>query len=111
MENKILLSAKKTNINGDEVSKRIEHYLADDHNGMRKLILEQVLMHKNVNAEMLSSILKNNGHDVSNRQAMAMLGVLSARIGVVQSTRQSYKEKYEYILKDKYINTIKDALG
>jgi len=89
---------------------RLDGYLARDKSGIRHAVIEALLRERSVTAYHLHSQL-GAAYDVSPKQVISMLGVMTSKLGILAARRQSYDQVYTYTLREKYVPVIRKALS
>ncbi len=90
-----------------EVEARIRKYLERDKNGVRKELLRTFLTDKKFTTEEIHRILVEKGYAINPRGVSAMVGLMSARLGVLKT---ELGEKNRYYLKREYADLVKRLL-
>jgi len=70
-----------------EVENRIRKYLERDKNGIRKELLRTLLEDRKFTTEEIHRILAEKGYSINPRGVSAMVGLISARLGVLKTER------------------------
>jgi hypothetical protein len=94
----------------NEITKRLQQYLATDVQGIRRIVLQAFVKMKNLTADTLHRILVERDFNITLKQVTAMLGVIHSKLGILHAHKNTYDAKYEYSLKDKYCNIVEKAL-
>lgn len=94
----------------DKIIQRLKFYLSRDETGIRHTVLDLLLRERRLTAYELYTYV-NTRYGTTYKQVVSMLGVMSSRFGIITAKRESYKEAYVYILKDKYLPELKQVLG
>ncbi len=87
-----------------EVEARIRKYLERDKNGIRKELLRTLLEDRKFTTEEIHRILSEKGYNINPRGVSAMVGLISARLGVLKT---ELGEKNKYYLKREYADLVK----
>lgn len=90
-----------------EIEARIRKYLNRDRNGIRKELLRVLLEDRKFTTEDIYKKLVEKGFDISVRGISAMVGLISARLGVLKT---ELGEKNRYYLKREYVDMVKKIL-
>jgi len=94
----------------NEITKRLQQYLATDVKGIRRIVLQAFVKMKNLTADTLHRILVERDFNITLKQVTAMLGVIHSKLGILHAHKNTYDAKYEYSLKEKYCNIVEKAL-
>ncbi len=68
-----------------EVEARLRKYLERDKNGLRKELLRVLLERKKFTTSEIHEILAKKGYSISPRGVSAMVGLISARLGILKT--------------------------
>jgi len=88
----------------NEVEKRVRKYLERDKNGLRRELLRILLEGKKFTTSDLHGILTEKGYSISPRGVSAMVGLISARLGILKT---ELGEKNRYYLKEEYAELVR----
>jgi arginine repressor len=91
----------------EEIEARLRKYLDRDKKGIRKELLKLLLDGKRYTTTELYERLKEKGFDLNIRGVSAMVGLMSARLGIL---KMELGEKNRYYLKPEYIDLVKSVL-
>jgi len=92
------------------IAQRLDGYLARDKTGIRHSVIETLLKERSVTAYYLHSKLDSE-YEVSPKQVISMLGVMTSKLGIIAARRESYDKVYTYTLREKYAPLIVKALN
>ncbi len=87
-----------------EVEARVRKYLERDKNGLRKELLKILLEGKRFTTNEIHEILTKKGYSISPRGVSAMVGLISARLGILKT---ELGEKNRYYLKSEYADLVR----
>jgi arginine repressor len=90
-----------------EIEGRIRKYLERDKNGVRKELLNVLLREKKFTTEEIYRELANKGFNINVRGVSAMVGLISARLGILKT---ELGEKNKYYLKKEYADLVRRIL-
>ncbi|WP_290899799.1 DUF2551 domain-containing protein [Ferroglobus sp.] len=91
----------------EEVIRRLRKYLERDRSGIRKALLKIVLSGEKLTTEEIQKRLANMGYNLNIRGVSAMVGLMSARLGIL---KLEIGEKNKYYLKKEYEGIVKEIL-
>lgn len=95
----------------NEITKRLQEYLATDVQGIRRIVLQAFVKMKSLTADTLHRILVERDFNITLKQVTAMLGVIHSKLGILHAHKNTYDAKYEYSLKEKYCHIVEKALA
>ncbi len=87
-----------------EVETRVRKYLERDKNGIRKELLRLLLEEKKFTTLEIHKRLTEKGYSISPRGVSAMVGLISARLGILKT---EFGEKNRYYLKGEYADLVR----
>ncbi|MBO8180423.1 MAG: DUF2551 domain-containing protein [Archaeoglobus sp.] len=87
-----------------EVEARVRKYLERDKNGLRKELLKILLEGKKFTTNEIHEVLAKKGYSISPRGVSAMVGLISARLGILKT---ELGEKNRYYLKSEYADLVR----
>lgn len=91
----------------EEIEARLRKYLERDRKGIRKELLKLFLDGKKYTTTEIYEKLKEKGFDLNARGVSAMVGLMSARLGIL---KMELGEKNRYFLKPEYVDLVKSIL-
>ena len=91
----------------EEVEARLRKYLERDKKGVRKELLKLLLDGRKYTTTELYEKLKEKGFDLNARGVSAMVGLMSARLGIL---KMEMGERNRYFLKPEYKDLVKSIL-
>jgi len=91
----------------EEVIRRLRKYLERDRSGIRKALLKIVLSGEKLTTEEIQRRLAGMGYNLNIRGVSAMVGLMSARLGIL---KLEIGEKNKYYLKKDYENIVREIL-
>lgn len=91
----------------EEIEARLRKYLERDKKGVRKELLKLLLDGKRYTTTEIYEKLKEKGFDLNARGVSAMVGLMSARLGIL---KMELGEKNRYYLKPEYTDLVKSVL-
>ncbi len=90
-----------------EVERRIKRYLERDKTGIRRELLRILLDGRKYTTEDIHRILAERGFSINRRGVSAMVGLISARFGILKT---ELGEKNRYYLKTEYAELLRRIL-
>jgi len=90
-----------------EIKLRLRRYLERDKKGIRKELLKLLLDNKKYTTDEIYQKLKDKDLDLKARGVSAMVGLMSARLGIL---KMELGEKNKYYLKEEYADLVKSVL-
>ncbi len=90
-----------------EVETRVRKYLERDKNGLRKELLKVLLEGKKFTTSEIHKMLAEKGYSISPRGVSAMVGLISARLGILKT---ELGEKNRYYLKNEYADLVRQIV-
>jgi len=91
----------------NEVESRVRKYLERDKNGLRKELLRILLEGREFTTSEIHRVLSDRGYSINPRGVSAMVGLISARLGILKT---ELGEKNKYYLKKEYADLVKRIL-
>ncbi|ADC66123.1 conserved hypothetical protein [Ferroglobus placidus DSM 10642] len=91
----------------EEVIRRLRKYLERDRSGIRRALLKIVLSGEKLTTEEIQKRLAEMGYNLNIRGVSAMVGLMSARLGIL---KLEIGEKNKYYLKKEYESVVKEIL-
>jgi len=91
----------------DEIEARLRKYLERDRRGIRKELLKLLLNGRKYTTHEIYEELKRRGFDLNARGVSAMVGLMSARLGIL---KMELGEKNRYFIKPEYVELVKSIL-
>jgi len=91
----------------EEIEARLRKYLERDRRGVRKELLRLLLNGKKYTTLEIYEELRRRGYDLNARGVSAMVGLMSARLGIL---KMELGEKNRYFLKPEYLDLVKSIL-
>lgn len=91
----------------DEIEKRLRKYLDRDRSGIRRTLIGILLDGRKYTTEELHRKLSENGYDLNPRGVSAMVGLMSARLGIL---KVEMGEKNRYYLRKEYEELVTSVL-
>ena len=91
----------------EEVIRRLRKYLERDRSGIRRALLKIVLSGEKLTTEEIQRRLASMGYNLNIRGVSAMVGLMSARLGIL---KLEIGEKNKYYLKKDYEGIVKNIL-
>ena len=91
----------------EEIEKRLRKYLERDRSGIRKTLIGILLDGNKYTTEELHRKLSENGFELNPRGVSAMVGLMSARLGIL---KVEMGEKNRYYLKREYEELVTSIL-
>jgi len=91
----------------EEVVRRLRKYLERDRSGVRKALLRIVLTGEKLTTEDIQKRLAEMGYELNIRGVSAMVGLMSARLGIL---KLEIGEKNKYYLKKEYEGVVRSLL-
>lgn len=88
----------------NEVETRVRKYLERDKNGIRKELLKVLLEGEKFTTAEIHRKLSEKGYPISSRGVSAMVGLISARLGILKT---ELGEKNRYYLKSEYEDIVR----
>jgi len=90
-----------------EIEYRLRRYLERDKKGIRKELLKLLLDNKKYTTDEIYQKLKDKDLDLKARGVSAMVGLMSARLGIL---KMELGEKNKYYLKEEYADLVRSIL-
>jgi len=90
-----------------EIETRLRRYLERDKKGIRRDLLKLLLDNKKHTTDEIYQKLKNKHKDLKARGVSAMIGLMSARLGIL---KMELGEKNKYYLKEEYLDLVRSIL-
>lgn len=90
-----------------EIELRLRRYLERDKKGIRKELLKLLLDNKKYTTDEIYQKLKDKDLDLKARGVSAMVGLMSARLGIL---KMELGEKNKYYLKEEYADLVRSIL-
>ncbi len=87
-----------------EVETRVRKYLERDKNGLRKELLRVLLEGEKFTTSEIHRRLSEKGYTINPRGVSAMVGLISARLGILKT---ELGEKNRYYLKSEYADLVR----
>ncbi len=87
-----------------EVETRVRKYLERDKNGLRKELLRVLLEGERFTTSEIHKKLSERGYNINPRGVSAMVGLISARLGILKT---ELGEKNRYYLKSEYADLVR----
>ncbi len=87
-----------------EVETRVRKYLERDKNGLRKELLRVLLEGEKFTTAEIHRRLTEKGYTINPRGVSAMVGLISARLGILKT---ELGEKNRYYLKSEYADLVR----
>lgn len=91
----------------NEIEQRLRKYLERDRTGVRKELIKLLLDGKKYTTEDIYRFLVEKGYQLNLRGVSAMIGLMSARLGIV---KMELGEKNRYYLKKEYEDLVRSIL-
>ncbi len=91
----------------EEIEARLRKYLERDRKGIRRELLRLLLDGRKYTTVEIYERLKAKGFDLNARGVSAMVGLMSARLGIL---KMELGEKNKYFLKPEYMDLVKSVL-
>ncbi len=91
----------------EEIEKRLRRYLNRDRNGIRKELIKILLSGEKYTTEEIYRILIEKGFNLNIRGVSAMVGLISARLGILKVEMGG---KNRYCLKEEYGSLVQKVL-
>ncbi len=91
----------------EEIEARLRKYLERDRRGVRRELLRLLLEGKKFTTAELYEKLRERGFDLNVRGVSAMVGLMSARLGILKT---ELGDKNRYFLKPEYVELVKSIL-
>src|SRR5665648_198487 len=91
------------------IKKRLEKYLELDSDGIRLVLMKILLRFKEVTIDDIHEELSKK-FDLTRNAVASMVGYIHSKLGVLRKNKTSYKETSTYSIKEKYVDTVKNAL-
>jgi len=91
------------------IKKRLEKYLELDSDGIRLVLMKIFLRVKEVTIDDIHEELSKK-FDLTRNAVASMVGYIHSKLGVLRKNKTSYKETSTYSIKEKYVDTVKNAL-
>ncbi len=91
----------------EEIERRLRKYLERDRSGIRKCLIKILLEGEKFTTEDIHKKLKGRGYNINIKGVSAMVGLMSARLGIL---KVEMGEKNKYYMKKEYENLIKKLL-
>ena len=91
----------------EEIEARLRKYLERDRKGVRRELLKLLLDGKKYTTAEIYQKLREKGFDLNARGVSAMVGLMSARLGIL---KMELGEKNRYFLKPEYVDLVKSIL-
>ncbi len=91
----------------EEIKTRLRKYLERDKKGVRRELLRLLLDGRKYTTTEIYEKLREKGFDLNARGVSAMVGLMSARLGIL---KMELGEKNRYFLKPEYIDLVKSIL-
>jgi len=91
----------------EEIETRLRKYLERDRKGVRKELLRLLLDGRKYTTTEIYEKLREKGFDLNARGVSAMVGLMSARLGIL---KMELGEKNKYFLKPEYVDLVKSIL-
>ena len=90
-----------------EIEMRLRRYLQREKKGVRRELLKLLLDNKKYTTDEIYKKLKNKHFDLKARGVSAMVGLMSARLGIL---KMELGEKNRYYLKEEYADLVRSIL-
>ena len=90
-----------------EIEMRLRRYLERDKKGVRRELLKLLLDNKKYTTDEIYKKLKNKHFDLKARGVSEMVGLMSARLGIL---KMELGEKNRYYLKEEYADLVRSIL-
>ncbi len=91
----------------NEIEQRLRKYLERDRTGVRKELIKLLLDGRKYTTEDIHRILVEKGYQLNLRGVSAMIGLMSARLGIV---KMELGDKNKYYLKKEYEDLVRSIL-
>jgi len=92
----------------EEIEKRLRKYLERDRSGIRKNLIKILIDGKKYTTEEIHERLARNGYQINSRGVSAMVGLMSARLGIL---KVEMGERNRYWLKKEYKELVYSILS
>ncbi len=90
-----------------EIESRVRKYLERDKNGIRRELIKILLEGKKFTTEEIHRRLAEKGYAINVRGVSAMVGLISARLGILKT---ELGEKNKYYLRKEYAELVENIL-
>ncbi len=90
-----------------EIERRLKKYLERDRSGIRKQLIKIMLTGKKYTTDEIYELLEKAGYKLNPRGVSAMVGLMSARLGIL---KMEIGEKNRYYLKREYEKLVRATL-
>ena len=90
-----------------EIEARLKKYLNRDRNGVRRALIRLLLNGEKYTTDEIFGILNSMNFDLNIRGVSAMVGLISARLGIL---KVEMGEKNRYYMKEEYRGLVKRVL-
>ncbi len=90
-----------------EIEARLKKYLNRDRNGVRRALIRLLLNGEKYTTDEIFGILNSMNFDLNIRGVSAMVGLISARLGIL---KVEMGEKNRYYMKEEYRELVKRVL-
>ncbi len=91
----------------EEIEARLRKYLERDRKGVRKELLKLLLDGRKYTTTEIYEKLKEKGFDLNIRGVSAMVGLMSARLGIL---KMEIGDKNRYFIKPEYVDLVRAIL-
>ncbi len=91
----------------EEIETRLRKYLERDRKGVRKELLRLLLDGRKYTTTEIYEKLREKGFDLNARGVSAMVGLMSARLGIL---KMELGEKNRYFIKPEYVDLVRSIL-
>jgi len=91
----------------EEIEARLRKYLERDRKGVRKELLKLLLDGRKYTTTEIYEKLREKGFDLNIRGVSAMVGLMSARLGIL---KMELGDKNRYFIKPEYVDLVKAIL-
>jgi len=91
----------------EEIERRLRKYLERDRSGIRKCLIRILLDGGKYTTEEIHKKLRGEGYDINIKGVSAMVGLMSARLGILKI---EMGEKNKYYMKKEYRDLIERLL-
>ncbi|MBE8540239.1 DUF2551 domain-containing protein [Geoglobus acetivorans] len=91
----------------EEIERRLRKYLERDRTGVRKSLIKLLIEGRKYTTGEIHEMLKDQGFELNPRGVSAMVGLMSARLGIL---KVEMGEKNRYCLKSEYLDLVKNVL-
>ncbi len=91
----------------EEIEARLRRYLERDRKGVRKELLKLLLDGRKYTTTEIYEKLREKGFDLNIRGVSAMVGLMSARLGIL---KMEIGDKNRYFIKPEYVDLVESIL-